>query len=197
MRKLKITAIAFAMGATVTLQTGCYGEFALTHKVYEWNGGVSPNKFVTSLVFWGLCIIPVYEVAAIIDAVILNLIEFWTGTNPVTMNEGDYEMQLVTVKGDRFKIEATKDTFTTTQLSGRKAGEVRIMKFDRTTMTWNYTDSKVCDQPVMTFLDAQAEHVRLYTSTGTVDLAMSDLKNEELLLAKLGGLRSEVMACAD
>jgi hypothetical protein len=148
-------------------------------------------------VFLGLCIIPVYGVAVFIDAIILNLIEFWTGTNPVSMNEGDYEMQLVTVKGDRFKMEATKDTFTTTQLTGKKAGEVRIMKFDRSTMTWNYTDSKVCDQPVMTFLDAQAEHVRLYTTTGTVDLAMSDLKNEELLLAKFGGQRSEAMACAD
>ncbi|MBP6574343.1 MAG: DUF3332 family protein [Flavobacteriales bacterium] len=197
MRKLKISALAFAMGITASLQTGCYGEFALTHKVYDWNGTVSPNKFVKSLVFFGLCIIPVYGVVVFIDAVILNLIEFWTGTNPVSMNEGDYEMQLVTVKGDRFKMEATKDTFTTTQLTGKKAGEVRIMKFDRATLTWKYTDSKICDQPVMTFLDAEGDQVRLYTTTGTVDLAMSDLTNEELLLAKFGAQRNEAMACSD
>ena len=197
MRKLKISALAFAMGITATLQTGCYGEFALTNIVYDWNGTVNPNKFVKSLVFFGLCIIPVYGVAVFIDAIILNLIEFWTGTNPVSMNEGDYEMQLVTVKGDRFKMEATKDTFTTTQLTGKKAGEVRIMKFDRAALTWKYTDSKVCDQPVMTFLDAKGDRVRLYTTTGTVDLAMSDLTNEELLLAKFGAQRNEAMACSD
>ena len=197
MRKLKISALAFAMGITATLQTGCYGEFALTNIVYDWNGTVNPNKFVKSLVFFGLCIIPVYGVAVFIDAIILNLIEFWTGTNPVSMNEGDYEMQLVTVKGDRFKMEATKDTFTTTQLTGKKAGEVRIMKFDRAALTWKYTDSKVCDQPVMTFLDAEGDRVRLYTTTGTVDLAMSDLTNEELLLAKFGAQRNEAMACSD
>jgi len=197
MKKFSKPALIVALCALTITQTGCYGEFALVRKVYEWNGSVSPNKFVKSLLFWGLTIIPVYGVAAFIDAVILNLIEFWSGTNPVSMNEGDHEMQMVTFKGDKYMMEATKDTFTTTQLSGTQAGEVRIMKFDRTTLTWKYTDSKVCEQPVMTFLDDQAENIRVYTENGTMDLTAAELQDKGLLLARVKQCTGEAMAAAN
>ncbi len=183
MHKLKTTALAFAMGLTAMLQTGCFGTFALTRKAYEFHDGITENKFIKSLLFWipgGL----VYGITTFVDAVILNLIEFWSGTNPLSMNEGDHEMQLTTVNGDQFRIDATKDTFTTTQLTGSQAGEVRIMKFDRATRTWNYTDSEVCAQPVLTFLDDTADNVRVYGEEGSVDLALGDL-NGSVPMAQL------------
>lgn len=184
-----------AMSSLVISQTGCFGEFALVRKVYNWNADIG-GKFVNTLVFYVLNIIPVYGIAAFIDVVILNLIEFWSGSNPVSMNEGDYEMQLATIKGVDYKIEATKDTFTTTQLSGEQAGEVRVMKFDRADMTWKYSDSKVCEQPVLGFLDEQGDELRLYTDFGTIDMAAADLKNEQVLMAKLGECKGEAMAAA-
>lgn len=196
MKIIRKTAFMLAMSSLVFSQTGCFGEFALVRKVYTWNDGLG-NKFVKTLVFYVLNIIPVYGVAGFIDFVILNLIEFWSGSNPVSMNEGDYEMQMATIDGVNYKIEATKDTFTTTQLSGEKTGEVRVMKFDRNDMTWKYTDSKVCDKPVLGFLDAQGDHVRLFTDMGTIDMATADLKNEQVLMAKLGECKSkEAMAAA-
>jgi hypothetical protein len=63
--------------------TGCFGKFSLTRKLYTWNAGVGGNKWVSNLVFWGLCIIPVYQLAGLGDAVVLNAVEFWTGSNPV------------------------------------------------------------------------------------------------------------------
>ena len=38
--------------------------------------------------FWGLLIIPVYELAGLGDFVIFNLIEFWTGKNPIAQSGG-------------------------------------------------------------------------------------------------------------
>ena len=186
-----------AMSSLVITQTGCFGEFALVRKVYNWNEEVSPNKFVKTLVFYVLNIVPVYGIAGFIDVVILNLIEFWSGSNPLSMNEGDYEMQMATIKGEDFKIEATKDTFTTTQLSGDKSGEVRVMMFDRNDMTWKYSDSKVCEQPVLGFLDAQGNDVRLYTEFGTMDMAAADLADHDVLMAKLGDCKGEVMAATN
>ncbi len=89
----------------------------------------------------------VYGFTTMVDAVILNLMEFWSGSNPISKNHGDYEMQLATIKGVDYQIEATKDTFTTTQLSGEQSGEVRAMMFDRTDMTWKYSDSNVFEHP--------------------------------------------------
>ena len=194
MKKFSKPAMIIALCALSITQSGCFGEFALTRKAYDWHASIG-NKFVRSLLLW----IPmgfVYSITAMVDAVILNLIEFWSGSNPLSMNEGDHEMQLLTIKGVDYRIDATKDTFTTTQLSGAMAGEVRIMKFDRTTLTWKYTDSKVCERPVMTFLDAQAEHVRIYTENGSVDLAASDLQDRELLFAKSGTTSNAITACA-
>lgn len=62
---------------------GCYGSFELVQKVHKFNGTLG-NKFVNELGFLVMNIIPVYGVAAFIDAVVLNSIEFWTGKNPST-----------------------------------------------------------------------------------------------------------------
>jgi hypothetical protein len=196
MKIIRKTALVLAMSSLVVSQSGCFGEFALVRKVYNWNADIG-GKFVNTLVFYLLNIIPVYGIAGFVDFVILNLIEFWSGSNPMSMNEGDYEMQLATIKGVDYKIEATKDTFTTTQLSGDQAGEVRVMMFDRSDMTWKYSDSKVCEQPVLGFLDEQGDQLRLYTDMGTIDMAAADLKNENVLMAKLGECKGEeAMAAA-
>ena len=62
---------------------GCYGSFELVKKVHKFNGTLG-NKFVNELGFLVMNIVPVYSVAAFIDAVVLNTIEFWTGKNPST-----------------------------------------------------------------------------------------------------------------
>lgn len=61
---------------------GCYGEFALTKQLYEFNGDISTNGFIQSLVMWVLSFFFIYSIAILVDAAILNLIEFWTGDNP-------------------------------------------------------------------------------------------------------------------
>ncbi len=193
MKIIRKTAFVLALGSLTITQTGCFGEFALVRKVYNWNQDIG-GKFVNTLVFYALNIIPVYGIASLVDFVILNLIEFWSGSNPVSMKEGDYEMQLTTIDGVDYKIEANKDTFTTTQLSGEKAGEVRVMKFDRTNKTWKYTDSEVCDQPVMTFLDDQADAIRVYTEKGAVDLTSEEMNDQTALDAKFASCGYEALA---
>lgn len=197
MKMLRKTALLFAMSSLVITQTGCFGEFALTRKVWEWNDDISDSKFVKTLLFYVMNIIPVYGIAAFVDVVILNLIEFWSGSNPMSMNEGDYEMQMATVNGEQFKIEATKDTFTTTQLTGEKAGEVRVMKFDRSDMTWKYSDSKVCDQPVVGMLDKNGENVRVFTAAGEVEMAAADMADKDVVMAKFNATKGLVTASAN
>ncbi len=174
------------MGGLLITQTGCFGTFALTRKAYEFHDGLTDSKFLKSLLFW----IPggfVYGIVGFIDVVILNLIEFWSGSNPISMNEGDYEMQMASIKGEEFKIEATKDTFTTTQLTGAKAGEVRVMKYDRCDNTWTYSDSNVKDMAVMTFIGGDADNIRVYTDNGSVDLTAADMADASVLATKFAG----------
>jgi len=97
--------------------TGCFGEFALTRKVYTWNDDVSDNNFVKTLVFWGLNVIPVYGIASFADLVIFNLIEFWTGSNPIAMADGETESQIVEYDGKLYELKATKNHFSVTEIT--------------------------------------------------------------------------------
>jgi hypothetical protein len=187
MKIIRKTALLFAMSTLLITQTGCFGEFALTRMVYEYHDDFIDNKFVKSLLFWipgGL----VYPLAGFVDAVIFNLIEFWSGSNPLSMNEGDYEMQLTSIDGVEYKIEATKDRFTTTQLSGKQAGEVRVMKFDRCDNTWKYSDSNVCELAVMSFINGDADHMRVYTQHGSMELTASEMIDASIVAAKFADL---------
>ena len=84
-KQFKTFVVVAVASSLMMAAVGCYGSFSLTKKVYQWNGSVG-NKWVKELVFLGLNVIPVYEFSAGIDAIILNSIEFWTGSNPSAFN---------------------------------------------------------------------------------------------------------------
>jgi hypothetical protein len=96
MRRL-LTAIALSLSLGVT---ACYGPFNLSKKLHRWNAQVSGDKFVNWLVFLGLVIVPVYEIALLADALVFNSIEFWSGENPVSPGVGVIRQQdgVVTVE---------------------------------------------------------------------------------------------------
>jgi hypothetical protein len=137
MRKYARPVIFIVAAWTLLVQSGCYGSFGLTKKVYDFNGEVSDSKFVQSLLFWVLCIIPVYAAAALIDVVILNLIEFWSGSNPISMKEGDYEMQVVERNGVQYRMEATRNQLAVTPLNGRKEGQKTTFVYRESDRSWN------------------------------------------------------------
>lgn len=102
MKRILTGAVA-ALLAISTL-SGCYGNFALTRKVYQANGQVG-DKFLRSGLTWVLVILPVYGLAALVDFVLFNTVEFWSGTNPVLAAEKDLQF----AQGDdSFQIHARK-----------------------------------------------------------------------------------------
>jgi hypothetical protein len=88
-RSSRLVAALFA--AVLSLHvSGCFGSFALTRNIYGLNERISDNKFVRWLVFLGFTIIPVYGVGTLVDALVFNTLEFWTGSNPLA-NAGTQE----------------------------------------------------------------------------------------------------------
>lgn len=71
----------------LSLSGGCFGSFRLVNTVYDFNRDVSDNLIVQEAVFLAFVIVQVYSVAAVVDAVILNVIEALTGDNPLAMAE--------------------------------------------------------------------------------------------------------------
>jgi hypothetical protein len=73
--------IALVLVAAVgVLSAGCFGKFQLTRKLYDINQSID-EKYIRSAATW-IFVIP-YAVTGLLDFVIFNVIEFWTGENPV------------------------------------------------------------------------------------------------------------------
>jgi len=93
----------------------CFGNFALTRKVYNFNKGIGDKSIVggaiRTLLFWGMNIVPIYYFAGLIDLFILNLIECLTGSNPLAMNDGETDIRYATHKGIEYQIVTTKNRF--------------------------------------------------------------------------------------
>lgn len=82
MKKRSLISLVTVALACNMLFSSCIGSFGLFNKLLDWNRSLD-SKFVNELVFVAFCIVPVYEIAALADILVLNSIEFWSGTNPV------------------------------------------------------------------------------------------------------------------
>lgn len=81
MRKMKTTVLCAVLGGSL-LCSSCIGSFGAWNSLKDWNMGIG-HKAVNELVFIAFHIIPVYEVAYLADVLVLNSIEFWSGSNPM------------------------------------------------------------------------------------------------------------------
>ena len=109
---LSLGLTAFVVAGSLSLQ-GCYGSFNLTKKVYNWNGTLG-NKWIKSLLF--IVLSPVYGIAVTVDAIAFNLVEFWTGSNPVTSAQNT--MDKTYANGTKVHAERLVDGRLSVQITG-------------------------------------------------------------------------------
>ena len=81
MKKLKFSAACLILSGSI-ICSSCIGSFGLWSSLKDWNNNIG-NKFVNEIVFLAFHIVPVYEVAYLADVIVLNSIEFWSGSNPL------------------------------------------------------------------------------------------------------------------
>jgi hypothetical protein len=67
----------------VMMFSGCMGHSALSSKVIRWNLETAESRWGREGVFVGLWITLVYPVCGILDLIIFNSIEFWSGENSI------------------------------------------------------------------------------------------------------------------
>ena len=133
---MKKSIICLAMASSL-LFTSCLGSFSAFNNLKEWNQNISDSKFVNNLVFWGLNIIPVYGLFFLGDTVIFNVIEFWSGSNPIAMEEGEQETQMVERDGNTFKLVASKNRMQVTVVDGPKTGKKIDLVYKPSEKSWN------------------------------------------------------------
>ena len=153
--KKKYVSVAVAMVLCGSmLCTSCIGSFALTNKLLSWNKQVG-SKFVNELVFFAFWILPVYEVSALADVLVLNSIEFWSGSNPVAQGRS-----VIDDKDGRYLVDCDGKGYT---ITSENDGSVVRLDFDEADQAWSVTaDGNTYE--LMTFVDDT--HVSLPTADG-------------------------------
>ena len=87
MKKISLK-VATCLLAGCFLLSSCYvGKFALFNKYVSWQTNMTNNKYVNAIV--GFIIGPIVGgVCMFADVLVLNSIEFWSGSNPIASNIG-------------------------------------------------------------------------------------------------------------
>ncbi len=178
-KRFMLAIMSLVLASSVTL-TSCFGEFVLVRKAYNLNDTLVENKFVKSLLFYVFGA-TVYPLAGLIDSLVLNLIEFWTGSNPMAMNEGEYEMQTIVHNDVTYEIEATKNQFIITPLEGEKAFQSEYLRYDDELTRWSYVDANNSTTPLVGQINTEeGSIIELFTKNGSVYINEEDVQNIDL-----------------
>ena len=118
---------ALVCAGMITL-TGCYGSNALFGKLHKWNGTLG-NKWLNSIVHY----------------LVLNTVEFWTGSNPLASGDSYYEQD---AQGNSIAAVKNEDGSLSVELTSAK-GEKANLILQR-------------DENVVRALDANGELVAQY-----------------------------------
>lgn len=155
MRKMNLKMTAAAMICGAFLFSSCVGSFGLHNRLATWNQGIS-NKAVNELVFLVCNIIPVYGVCYLADAVVINSIEFWTGSNPMA-SIGDVKQ----IKGENgnYLVETLENGYSITK-EGEKASMQLV--YDKELNTWNVV------------ADGTSTEIMKMNENGTADLNLQN-----------------------
>lgn len=180
MKKCKIAVAAILLAGTSMTFSSCIGSFAMTNKVLSWNKQVG-NKFVNELVFFAFWVLPVYEVTTVADLLVINAIEFWSGTNPMTAST-----KAVDTENGRYLIKCDGKGYTVTH---EASGEKTRLEFIEDSQTWAFEANDGSLVPFMTFVDDT--HVKMVKPDG--DFLLVEL-SEQGLMAYVSETGSSSMA---
>lgn len=173
-------AVICAVAASLGLSS-CIGNFALTNKLLSWNKGVS-NKFVNELIFFGFWVLPVYEVCALADILVLNTIEFWSGNNPVA----DAGSKIVEGSDGRYLVEWNEKGYT---ITSENDGTVTHLDFAPADNSWSLSVNDGDPVKIMSFIDDT--HIEMIDALGgyqIVETSEAGRMAYEQVIAEQAGL---------
>ena len=150
MKKTKLTVLCAIMSGSL-LFSSCIGSFGLWSKLKDWNQGLG-NKFVNELVYLACNIIPVYAVCYLADALVINAIEFWSGSNPMA-SIGDVKK----IKGENgnYLVETLENGYSITKEGDENLSMELI--YNKDLNTWNVVADGVSTELLQMNSDGTAQ----------------------------------------
>lgn len=128
--KIKHLKVSALLLAATLLTSSCVGSFSLFNHVAKWNTHATKSKFLNEIIF--LLISPAYAVCGVADLLVLNTIEFWSGSNPMAQKVGTTQ-QITGKDGLIYAVTTLRDGY---EVKSPK-GEVIKFTYDKKTDSWS------------------------------------------------------------
>jgi hypothetical protein len=154
------------LASFLVVNTGCFGSFSLTGKVYSWNNSLG-DKWIKTIVFYGLGAVQVYTACVFVDAVVLNLVEFWTGSNPIAFESDRLIHKQFTSNDKIYDVAIGKSTITIVETKGPDAGKQITLNYKNNAAAW-YLTANGSTQMVASFDPKPLNTVNIYYPDGKV-----------------------------
>ena len=134
MKKISLSAACVLLAGSF-LCSSCIGSFSLFNGYEKWQCNMTSNKYVNGIV--GLILQPIVgSICLTVDALVLNTIEFWTGSNPMAVNK------VQTVKGQDGRYYAVKTLKNGYEVKAPN-GEITLFIHDSKTESWSISQNGV------------------------------------------------------
>ena len=132
MKKICLSAACVLLAGSF-LCSSCIGSFSLFNKYEKWQCNMTSNKYVNGIV--GFILQPIVGgICLFVDSVVLNTVEFWTGSNPMAAG------QVKTVMGQDgryYAIKTLKNGYEVKSPTGEKTLFIHNDQNDSWSMTQN------------------------------------------------------------
>ena len=131
MKKNTFKMALIAIAGSIVFSS-CIGSFNLFNKYEKWQCNMSNSKILNGIV--GLILQPIAApICLTVDALVLNTIEFWSGSNPMTASTKQ-------VKGSDGKIYAVKTTKKGYEIVSPE-GKTTKLSYNKETNAWSITEN--------------------------------------------------------
>ena len=135
MKKVNVKVAACLMAGSMLYSSCFVGSFGLFNSYAKWQTNMTNSKFVNAIV--GFVIGPIVgSVTLFIDSLVLNTIEFWSGTNPMQANIGKTQ-QVLGSDGRYYAVTTLKNGYEVKA----PTGEVSYFTYDQKKDAWSLTQN--------------------------------------------------------
>ena len=115
MKKNVLSLAALALAGSMTFSS-CIGSYGLLNKFCSWEMNATGNHFFNGIL--GIILLPVAGICGAVDTIVLNTIEFWTGTHPVASNIGKTQ-NIMGEDGLMYAVKTLKNGYEITKPDGQ------------------------------------------------------------------------------
>ena len=135
MKKISMKVAVCLLSGSFLFSSCMVGSWGLFNKYADWQTHMSDSKFVNAIVGFVLGSI-CYPVTTLVDALVLNTIEFWSGDNPVASNVGKTQ-KVMGQDGRFYAVKTLKNGYEVKA----PTGEVTLFTYNKKNNSWSMTQN--------------------------------------------------------